>query len=125
MAVTKSILLVDDDNELREALDTWAASFAAGDLHQYLSLYAEDFGYRGMDRDEWAAFRTTSITRAPPRDVLLDDVLLVADPEDPGLYLSRFRQAIVYEDRTVTTVKRLYWRHSDGGELRIVAEDNG
>ena len=112
-------------DELRAALANWAGSFASGDLHQYLSLYADDFGYRGMDRDEWAAFRTTSITRAPPRDVVLDDVLLVADPEEAGLYLSRFRQAIVYEDRTVVTVKRLYWRRSADGELRIVAEDNG
>jgi murein L,D-transpeptidase YafK len=112
-------------DELRDALDTWAASFASGDLHRYLSLYADEFGYRGMNRDEWAAFRTASITRAPPRDVVLDDVLLVADPEDRGLFLSRFRQAIVYEQRTVTTVKRLYWRRSTDGRLRIVAEDNG
>jgi len=52
-------------------------------------------------------------------------VLLLADPEDDGLYLSRFRQAITYDDRTIATIKRLYWRRSEDGELRIVAEDNG
>ena len=57
--------------------------------------------------------------------VELDDVLLLVDPEDSALYLARFRQEIVYENRTITTVKRLYWRRSADGVLRIVAEDNG
>jgi len=112
-------------NELRAALDAWGASYASGDLYRYLSMYADDFRYRGMDRDDWAAFRTQSISRAPPRRVELDDVLLLGDPEEEGLFLARFRQSIVYDDRTVTTVKRLYWRRSDDGALYIVAEDNG
>jgi len=111
--------------ELRRALDTWVSSYASGDLHQYLSLYDDNFSYRGMNRDEWVAYRTQSITRAPVQSVEVDDVLLLADPEYTGLYLARFRQDIVYEDRTITTVKRLYWRRSAEGDLRIVAEDNG
>jgi murein L,D-transpeptidase YafK len=111
--------------ELRLALDTWVSSYASGDLHRYLSLYGDDFSYRGMNRDEWVAYRTQSITRAPAQRVELDDVLLLVDPEDSALYLARFRQEIVYEDRTITTVKRLYWRRSTDGDLRIVAEDNG
>lgn len=111
--------------ELRRGLDAWVSSYAAGDLHRYLSLYADDFTYRGMDRDQWTAFRTQSITNAPPREITLEDVFLLADPEDEGLYLARFRQTIAYDDRTVATVKRLYWRRTPGGELRIVAEDNG
>lgn len=110
--------------ELRRGLDTWVSSYASGDVHKYLSLYDDNFSYRGMNRDEWAAFRTQSITRAPAQSVEVDDVLLLADPEHSGLYLARFRQEIVYEDRTITTIKRLYWRLT-GGELKIVAEDNG
>ena len=106
-------------------LTTWVTSYSSGDLHRYLSLYADDFSYRGMSRDEWAAFLTQSITRAPPQRVELADVLLLADPEDDGLYLSRFRQSLAYDDRTVATVKRLYWRRSADGKFRIVAEDNG
>jgi len=111
--------------ELQRALDTWANSYESGDLHQYLSSYADDFSYRGMNREEWAEFRSQSITRAPPLSVELDEVLLLADPEDDGIFLSRFRQVIAYDDRTITTVKRLYWRRSENGRLRIVAEDNG
>jgi len=111
--------------EFRRALDTWVSSYASGDLHQYLSLYDDNFTYRGMNRDEWVAYRTQSITRAPAQRVELDDVLLLLDPEDSALYLARFRQEIVYEDRTITTVKRLYWRRSADGDLKIVAEDNG
>jgi len=129
--ITRQIAWLDSSQvaELRDefsrALDTWVSSYESGDLHQYLSLYADDFSYRGMSREEWATFRSQSITRAPPLSVELNDVLLLADPEDDGLYLSRFRQAIAYEDRTIATIKRLYWRRSDDGELKIVAEDNG
>ena len=110
---------------LRSALDAWATSFESGDLYRHLSLYDDRFSFRGMNRDEWAAFRTQSMASGPPRAVRLDDVLLIADPEDEGLYLSRFRQSIAYDDRAVATVKRLYWRRSAEGELKIVAEDNG
>ena len=66
-----------------------------------------------------------SITSAPPREIALEDVFLLADPEDDGLYLARFRQTIAYDDRTVATIKRLYWRRTPEGALEIVAEDNG
>jgi len=112
-------------SELQAVLDAWAASYRSGDLHQYLSLYAEEFSYRGMDRKTWAGFRAQTMAASPLRDFILADVLLLADPEDAGLYLSRFRQTIVDSERDVVTLKRLYWRRSANGELKIVAEDNG
>ena len=110
---------------LRSALDEWAGSYLSGDLHHYLSLYSEEFQYRGMNKDEWSAYRLQTIGATEIRDLSLDDVLLLADPEEDGLYLSRFRQTIVDATRTVVTVKRLYWRESADGQLQIVAEDNG
>ena len=129
--VTRSIRWADseqvasDRQQLRNALDQWAASFEQGDAHRHLSLYADDFTYRGMNTEDWAAFRTQSFNRAPPRRSVIDDVLLLADPAEKGLYLSRFRQSITYDDRTVETTKRLYWRKTPEGALKIVAEDNG
>lgn len=114
-----------DRERLRSALETWARSFAEGDLYLHLSLYADDFSYRGMTRQEWASFRTQSLNQAPPTGMAIDDVLLLGDPEDRGLYLSRFRQSIAYGDRTVETTKRLYWRRTGDDTLQIVAEDNG
>ncbi len=111
--------------ELGSALETWANSFRAGNLHRYLSLYANDFRYRGMSREDWAAYRLQTFSKVPVKEFELQDVLLLADPEDDDLYLSRFRQRIVDDKRTVTTIKRLYWRRSENGELKIIAEDNG
>jgi hypothetical protein len=50
---------------------------------------------------------------------------LLVDPEESGLYLSRFRQTIVDDDGSIVTTKRLYWRRNGQGKLLIVAEDNG
>ena len=111
--------------EINDSLDLWAESQRRGDLYSYLSLYADDFSYRGMSRGEWAAYRLHSMNNAVVQGFALQDVLLLADPEDSGLYLSRFRQTIDDDGRTFVTTKRLYWRRSREGDLRIVAEDNG
>lgn len=111
--------------EIRSAVDAWVKSMRSGDLHSYLSLYAEDFGYRGMTREQWVHFRVVTLGAMRIEEIRLEDVLLLADPEDDRLFLSRFQQVVVEPDRTVTTTKRLYWRRDDSGELKIVAEDNG
>ena len=112
-------------DEIAMALDAWTRSIRSGDLHSYLSLYADDFEYRGMNRDEWVRYRVETIAARSIDDVLLSDLLLLADPEDGALYLSRFRQTIVEGDRPVVMMKRLYWRRAESGKLKIVAEDNG
>ena len=111
--------------DLRAALDRWAQSYRDGDWHRYLSLYAADFEYRGLDRDGWSAYRLQTIATRSISGFAVDEVLLLAHPEDDGLFLSRFRQTIIDDERRVSTIKRLYWRRSDDGELQIVAEDNG
>ncbi len=111
--------------ELSAALGRWEQSVEHNDAAGYLALYAEDFRYRGMDRAEWAAWRGRVFARREPVRVEIDDLLLLADPEEPGLYLSRFTQRVRTAEGTVQTRKRLYWRHDDAGELRIVTEDNG
>jgi murein L,D-transpeptidase YafK len=122
---TSRAALVSARNEINRELQSWAGSIRDGDLHRYLSLYADDFSYRGMSRADWAQFRATSIRAQVLEDLQLDDVLIIEDPEEAGLYLVRFRQSSVEQDRVVVTTKRLYWRRQDGGALKIVAEDNG
>ena len=75
--------------------------------------------------DSHRATAASPISQAPPREIVLDEVFLLADPEEAGLYLSRFRQTISYDGRSIAIVKRLYWRRMTDGDLRIVAEDNG
>lgn len=111
--------------EFRLALDSWRESLASGNLFTYLSLYAPDFRYRNMDRDSWASFRYNVFNARQLGGVTLADVMLVADPEVPELYLSRFTQVLQTDDGPVTTTKRLYWRRSEGNEWKIVSEDAG
>ena len=117
--------LANDRQALAAALAEWAQSFRDGDWHRYQSLYAEEFSYRGLDREGWLAYRVQSGATRPIRDLSVDDVMMLADPEDSGLFLSRFRQTILAESGTIVTIKRLYWQRNDSGDFRIVAEDNG
>ena len=111
--------------ELRSVVDAWANSIRTGDLHRYLSLYADEFTYRGMTRPQWAKYRVATLGARAIEDLRLDDVVLLADPEEDGLFVSRFQQVTVEAGRKVVTTKRLYWQRETGGELRVVAEDNG
>lgn len=112
-------------DEVAAVLENWVTSFRDGDWHAYLALYADDFEYRGLSRDQWSAYRVRSAATRPVSDFRIDDVLLLADPEENELYLSRFRQTIVDANGRIVVTKRLYWRREENGALKIIAEDNG
>jgi hypothetical protein len=111
--------------EFQLALDMWRDSLASGDILTYLSLYADDFRYRDMDRGQWSSYRLNVFEARQLEGVTLDDVMLVADPEVADLYLSRFTQVLATSEGPVTTTKRLYWRRADDNQWQIVAEDSG
>lgn len=110
--------------EFRAALDDWRGSLEDGDLVSYLALYADEFHYRSMDRATWAAWRYDVFRARPLAEVELQDVMLLEDPEEPSLYISRFSQVLTTTEGPVTTMKRLYWRR-EGDRWQIIAEDNG
>jgi len=111
--------------EFRAALAAWKESLESGDLHAYLSMYADDFRYGSLSIADWAALRFETIGKRGAVEIVVDEIALLADPEVDNLYLSRFRQRLTDDVATRETVKRLYWRRSDEGNWRIVAEDNG
>jgi len=117
--------LEDRRATLRGVIETWRVSQERGDLHAYLSLYDPDFRDQGMDRAEWATYRLGSFTARPAMSVALKELLLLADPEEEGLYISRFEQTVAFATGPVSFVKRLYWRQDPAGDWRIVAEDTG
>jgi len=112
-------------DELRRAIESWRASLESGDLFGYLTLYADDFRYRDMERPDWSSWRMAVFDRRPLKSVALDDMILLADPAEPGLYLSRFKQRLAAGTGSFKTTKRLYWRRDVAGDWKIVAEDSG
>jgi murein L,D-transpeptidase YafK len=110
--------------EFRIALEQWRSSQEEGDLFAYLTLYDDTFQSLGMDKEEWSAYRLGVFEARALNALNLDDVMLLADPEEQELYVSRFQQTLVTEYGPVTTRKRLYWKRT-GEAWRIVAEDAG
>ncbi len=111
--------------ELRDAIDSWARHYGNAELHAYLSLYADDFSYRGMNLGEWASFRLQTFEERGAVRITVNELLLLADPEEDGLVLSRFEQTMSGPEIGGRSIKRLYWRRNSDGEWKIVAEDNG
>ena len=116
--------LAETRRSFRAALERWRDSVERGDLYRYLELYAEDFSARGLSKAEWASFKLGAFGTRPLSAAEIDDVLLLADPEHSGLYLSRFTLKTAANDGAVEIRKRLYWRR-DLDRWRIVSEDAG
>ena len=111
--------------ELEGVVAQWSTSIAQGDMHAHLSLYGDDFRHWEMDKTEWTALVLATLGTRPITAVAVNDLLLLADPVEEGLFLSRFNLAVTEGDQTFLSTKRLYWRRMQNGTLRIVAEDAG
>ena len=111
-------------SELESRIADWAQSKANGDLFTYLSLYDDDFERWGMNKSEWSSLSMQTQSLRAIQGVVVSDLLLVEYPEEEGVYLSRFRQAVATDKGETLTTTRLYWRRQPGGALKIVAEDD-
>ncbi len=111
---------------LEAAVVDWARALEGGDMHAWLDAYDEAFRHWGMSKAEWSSFSMQTVARRAITEVRVSDLLLLGDPAEPGLYLSRFRLEVTEADaRKVVSLRRMYWRRSESGAFRIVAEDAG
>ena len=111
---------------LEQAVAQWATALEEGDMFAWLALYDDDFMHWDMNKDEWSSFSLQTVGRRDIEAVRVSDLLLLADPVEEGLFLARFKLDIAEEQgRSVTTMRRMYWRRSESGTLKIIAEDSG
>lgn len=116
--------------ELEGRVTAWSESQVHGDLYTYLGVYDDEFSRWGMSKAEWSALvlqneALKGSSGQTTESVSVDDLMLLAYPEEEGLYLSRFRLTVVGAERQITSIVRLYWRRDAEGVLRIIAESNG
>ena len=129
--VTRSLDWVDAANneglrvELAGKIEEWATAKVRRDLHGYLSLYDEQFARWAMDKREWSSLNLQTMSLHSIESVVVSDLLLLAYPEEEGIYLSRFTQLVVKDGREISATARLYWRRDENGKLKIIAEDSG
>lgn len=111
---------------LEAAVSGWGRALEEGDMHAWLDAYDDAFRHWGMNKAEWSSFSMQTVAQRDISDVRISDLLLLGDPAEPGLYLSRFRLEVVEDEaRTVISRRRMYWRRSESGAFRIIAEDSG
>lgn len=117
--------ILDIRGELDAAVSRWANSLEDGDLQALLSLYDAEFRHWGMNKAEWTALLTETYSSRSIDEVRVSDVLLLGDPAEDGIYLSRFRLSMEEGSNIVELTKRLYWRRTGPGALTVIAEDSG
>lgn len=111
---------------LEAAVMDWGSALEERDMHAWLDAYDETFRHWGMSKAEWSSFSMQTFARRAISGVSISELLLLGDPAEDGLYLSRFRLEVTEGDaRKVVSVRRMYWRRSGSGAFRIVAEDSG
>ena len=74
---------------------------------------------------EWTALLTETYSSRSIEEVKVSDVLLLGDPVEDKIYLSRFRLSMKEGSNTLEPIKRLYWRRAEPGALTVIAEDSG
>jgi murein L,D-transpeptidase YafK len=116
--------------ELESRIEVWRKSQIKADLYEYLALYDDEFARWGMNKAEWSVlmWKNDSLQASAGEPIAassVSDLLLLAYPEEEGLYLSRFRLTVVSNEREITSMVRLYWRRDEHGALRIITEDRG
>lgn len=101
--------------EIRARLEHWMRAKRKGYSTRLDALYAQDFEQWGLDRTAWLAlWSTRGVT-----DWEMEDVFIAKDPEEPNLFVTRFRLV----SGVSTRYKRLYWKRDPERRLVIVAED--
>ena len=111
-------------DELDGRVASWAASLERGALHDYLAHYDPGFSYLGLDLDDWSVLQFDALAAEEVAGVTVSDLFSAADPDEAGLYVTRFRLEVTLRDGSSRTQwKRLYWQRDDSGVLLIVAED--
>lgn len=112
--------------QLEEAVRLWALALEQGDMAAWIDSYDDEFEHLGMGKEAWTAFSLQTFAGREIQGVAISDLMLLADPVEDGLFLSRFLLEVREAGRApVVTVRRLYWRRSASGALAIVAQDAG
>jgi L,D-peptidoglycan transpeptidase YkuD (ErfK/YbiS/YcfS/YnhG family) len=111
--------------ELESSVAAWARTLELGEVDLHLSLYDDEFRHWGIDTAGWGVLQRAAIGARAITAVEFTELLLLADPEEDGLFLSRFQLVITEASGRTAFTKRLYWRRAVSGELKIIAEDGG
>lgn len=112
-------------DEVTAFIDGWRRAWQSADFDRYLSAFAADFEPAGTIRDSWVEGRSRAFATATVGTVEISETLIVAYPEEPDLYLARFRLELTSGGRKFDTMKQLYIRRLAGGGYKIVATGNG
>ena len=109
-------------DEVRAAINQWAADWESIDTERYLANYSDEFTGQGMDLAQWSEHKRRVNGRKTEIDVALSDLSLLQDPAT-DIVVATFTQH--YESNNFASVdrKRLYWQRQADGKWKILLEN--
>ncbi len=107
--------------ELRGEIERWRRAWESLDTDHYLSFYAEDFRFEGMDRMAFAEHKRRVNSHKKSIQVGLSDLSILKYPDQAELLLVEFEQDYRSDTYSSSGRKQLYWRRDREG-WRIVQE---
>ena len=106
-------VLVSDEDQLQQALQSWASAWKSKNAGAYLAFYAQAFKpMSGASRDAWVQQRRDALAKPGTIELVLDNInVRILDQNQASI---EFRQAYRSDSYRDVVSKTLQWRRVDG-----------
>jgi murein L,D-transpeptidase YafK len=116
---------VQPSADVLDAIESWKADWESLDNESYLKHYHSDFTDTKRDLTKWSAYKTRVNSRKKYIKVKLEELSVIAYPNEKNLVATRFYQRYESSNFSWKGWKHLLWRRDESGSWRILYEGNG
>jgi outer membrane beta-barrel protein len=95
------------EDDIRNFVNTWLASWQSGDMTTYRDCYSPDFQSKGMDLDAWIAYKTNVRERSKDISIKIEDLKISADEGNDTVTIkfNQYYNSSIHKDSVRKTLK--------------------
>jgi ketosteroid isomerase-like protein len=98
---TKSI----PEENVRNLVLKWAASWESGDMETYRDCYASNFQSKGMNINEWISYKTNVRQKSKNINIRIDDLQISANENKATAVFTQFYSSSILKDKGKKTLE--------------------
>jgi ketosteroid isomerase-like protein len=100
---TKSI--PEEDEDVRNFVLKWAASWESGDMKTYRGSYASNFQSKGMNLNEWISYKTNVHQKSKNINIRIDDLQISAEGNSATAVFTQSYSSSTLKDKGKKTLE--------------------